>query len=112
MGAFINKQDSFSKVCMDQRIEIFTTFPCAVFSLHGRCHVQPWLIELSGIVLSCFTLSHKTIFKEASSIRPEDAPVPILFKGGHSDRGRLVTGGPSDERDPYSKVGPGGCCGN
>ena len=97
---------------MGQRIEIFTTFPCAVFSLHGRCHVQPWLIELSGTVLSCFTLSHKTIFKEASSIRPEDAPVRILFKGGHSDRGRLVTGGPSDERDPYSKVGLGECCGN
>ena len=32
---------------------------CSTFrvSMHGRCHVFPWLVEFSGVVLSCFTLS-------------------------------------------------------
>ena len=28
--------------------------------MHGRCHVWPWLIEFSGVALSCVTLSRRT----------------------------------------------------
>ena len=30
--------------------------------MHRRCHVLPWLIEFSGVVLNCFTISRWTLF--------------------------------------------------
>ena len=39
--------------------------------LDGCCLVLLWLTELSGFVLSCFMLSHETIFAEVSCIKPE-----------------------------------------
>ena len=35
-------------------------------SMHGQCHINfgPCLIEFSGVVLSCFTLSRSAVFTE------------------------------------------------
>ena len=44
----------------DSVFKALSTIPivtCRVLR-HGRCHVRPWLGELSRVVLSCVTLSH------------------------------------------------------
>ena len=47
-------------------VTINTFFTCNV-SLDGRCHVRPWLTELSGVVLTSFTLSSRsTVLREVS----------------------------------------------
>lgn len=47
-------------------VTINTFFTCNV-SLDGRCHVRPWLNELSGVVLTSFTLSSRsTVLREVS----------------------------------------------
>ena len=35
--------------------------------MHDLCHVLPWLIEFSGVLLSCFTLSRQTFVTELIS---------------------------------------------
>ena len=45
-------------------------------SMHGHCHVWPWLIELSGVALSCFTHS-RLIF--LFLLEPEDS-FNVMFK--------------------------------
>ena len=50
-------------------------FTCCV-SMHGRCHVWPWLIEFSGVTSSCFTNS-RLIF--LFLLEPEDS-FNVLFK--------------------------------
>ena len=44
---------------------------------HGRCHVLPRLIELSGVVLSCFKLFRLTSPREPSPIQLKDSPTPL-----------------------------------
>ena len=56
---------------------LFTTF-CRV-SVHGRCHVLSRLNELSGVAMSCLTLSRQTSWTEMWLIQPEDSLIP-LFK--------------------------------
>ena len=46
-------------------------FTCRV-SLHGRCHICFWLVELTRVVLSCSTLSRQTVLPDVSLIKPED----------------------------------------
>ena len=46
--------------------------------VHGRCHVWPWLIQFSGVKMSCFTLSRSTTFTEISPIQQEDSPIPLF----------------------------------
>ena len=57
----------------------FTTFFTCRVSMHGRCQGLLWLSEFSDVVLSCFTLSHYTIFTEISPLQPEESLIP-LFK--------------------------------
>ena len=56
--------------------------------MHGRCHVLPWLIEFSGVVLSRCTLSRYTVVAEVSPIQLEDSPIP-LFKAIVYSRSRV-----------------------
>ena len=49
-------------------------------SLHGLCYVRHWLIEFSGVALSCFRLSRLTVFPDVSLITPEDSIVQPLFR--------------------------------
>ena len=62
--------------CWCQCIHNFIT--CRV-STQGRCRVWLWLIEFSGVALSCFTLSRLTVFPDVLSVQPEDSLNP-LFK--------------------------------
>ena len=41
------------------------------FGTFWSCHVSPCLIEFSGVLLSCFTLSRSIVFTEPSAIKPE-----------------------------------------
>ena len=45
----------------------------------GSDHVWPWLIEFSGVALTCFTLARSTVFTEVSPIKSEDSVI-LLFK--------------------------------
>ena len=45
---------------------------------HGHCHDLPWLIEFSGVVLSCFTFSRRTLLTEVLSIQPDDSRIALL----------------------------------
>ena len=46
--------------------------------MRGRCHTWPWLIEFSGVVLNCFTLSRLTIFPDASHPKTGRLVQPIV----------------------------------
>ena len=47
--------------------------------MHGRCHGLPCLNEFSSVVLSYFTLSRQTTWKEMLVTQPEDS-LRLLFK--------------------------------
>ena len=59
---------------MDSVMMIFSKLFTTCVLTHGHCHVWPWLIEFSGVVLSFFTLSGLPIFTEVSPMKPEDLP--------------------------------------
>ena len=63
----------FSPVC-SQRFHVICVS-------HGYCQVWPWLIEFSGVALSCFVLSCLTILPDVLLIiiNPDDVLIP-LFK--------------------------------
>ena len=44
----------------------------------GAAMFDLWLIELSGVVLSCFTLSRFAIFPDVSLIEPEGSFNPLF----------------------------------
>ena len=58
-------------------LDIHKFVKCCI-PMHGRRYVLPRLIELSGIVLSCFTLIRYTAFTDVSPTQPEDSPIPFF----------------------------------
>ena len=78
----IHMQDGEFRTCVAYRLHsckrIHNFLTCRL-SKHGHCCVWPWLIEFSGVAMSCFTLSRFTIFPDVLFVKPEDSLNP-LFK--------------------------------
>ena len=66
---------------------VLTTYVICRVSVHGCCHVCPWLIEFSDVVFRCFTLSWWSVFMEVSPIEIEDLPQLLLSTYCTMERG-------------------------
>ena len=58
---------------------VCTTFLCAVCRRMGAADVWLWLIEFSGVALSCFTFSRLTIPPDVPLTKPEDSFNPVSW---------------------------------
>ena len=76
-GAFSSDTTKLLHTHNGNRKGLYTFVTCPV-SMHGCCHVCPWLIELSVVVLSCVTLSFWTSFTDVSLIKPKDSFIPLF----------------------------------
>ena len=78
-STLVQTQSSLSALtsCAHHALGLCSTFSRARVSMHGCCRVWPWLSEFSDFVLSCFMLSHLTIFAEVP-VKAEDCPKPLF----------------------------------